>query len=229
MFKDGDDIFFSQLTKYKVYGSDGKSIGRIGDALLKKDNLSLSSLILYGSFLEEKLESVGLRDDVDPIVSVSDIQSEEIQEKKIIISKSKAEIPTTTSKWEAPADHWQFSKLKKIPVFGKDAKKIGTIIDICFHNDGLYTLVLGGGFLEEFLESIKIFPDKDLLVPSSSIKEIKNDQILLKESEIDLRTTLQSEITPQEVFKNRKIGFVQRGSTNLNIELARSRAQRGVP
>ncbi|MHA2364097.1 MAG: PRC-barrel domain-containing protein [Candidatus Hodarchaeales archaeon] len=214
MIKSGKDYFFSVLTKFKVLDSENKSLGRIGDALFSKD-LSLDSLILFGSIIEEKMEDIGLREDIDPIISVKDIVEEDIKGKKLKITKLKTQIPTTGKDWKPPEDLYQFTKLRKIPVYDKNEEKIGTIIDIAFHTDGTYTLVIGGSFLEEFLERIKIFADKDLLVPKKYIKEFSMEKIIVFHAKMELSTTIDEKINPDQIFADHKIGFVPRGYANI--------------
>ena len=71
MFKSATDYFFSELTKFKVVDNEGNNLGRVGDVLLNSEDISIDSLILFGSILEEKMEDIGLREDIDPIVSVA--------------------------------------------------------------------------------------------------------------------------------------------------------------
>lgn len=217
MLLDKKEYFFSHLTRMKVVDKDGKTVGKPGDALLDSETLQVKSLILFGSFLEEKMEDLKLKEDVDPIVPLGSIAEEKVSEKKIVLSEGHDQLEATSSGWTVPEGTIQFSKLKKVHVFDKDGNKIGTVIDIGYHEDGTYTLVLGGGFMEEFLEKIKVFADKDLLVPQKSISELGMDKITIKHSRKDLKTTIEENVAPEQIIAKHQVGFVPRGFSHQSF------------
>ncbi|MHA2362663.1 MAG: GNAT family N-acetyltransferase [Candidatus Hodarchaeales archaeon] len=190
--------------------SENKPLGRIGDALLTQD-LLLDSLILFGSIIEEKMEDIGLREDIDPIVSIQDIIEEDIENKIIKINKSKLTIPTTNNDWKPPDNVYQLSRLKNILVYDENGEKIGTIIDIVFHSDKTYTLVLGGEFLRIYLKQYEISSDINLLIPKRFIKEISHEKIII-EHDIDLKTTYRENIDLEKQFVQHQVGFISRPS-----------------
>ncbi|MHA2362676.1 MAG: hypothetical protein ACXAC7_01865 [Candidatus Hodarchaeales archaeon] len=193
-------LFLSYLKKFKVYDTDNVLLGQVGDILVNKSDLLPHSLILYGSFLEEKLEDIGIREDIDPIVSVNDISEIDNKEKIIRILKPRTEISTTDNNWQPPDDLYQFSKLKKIPVFNKRDKNIGSIIDIVLYSGKSYSLVINGNFLvpkgiikeislkkikttvfnKKELEGIKQFIIKHQITQKSLIKDYTLDKLIME-------------------------------------------------
>ncbi|MHA1962457.1 MAG: PRC-barrel domain-containing protein [Candidatus Thorarchaeota archaeon] len=83
-------------------------------------------------------------------------------------------------------------ELKKLDVFDSTNEKIGRITDFTFTFDGdlrLSQFILAGPRLEEFLEAIKVIPDKDPLF-SASVIEKMGDKIQLNTTVDTLCTTL---------------------------------------
>ena len=206
------NFFFSNLSQFKVEDKDGKALGKPGDALFSKD-MKIDSLILFGGLLEEKMEDLGLRENIDPIVPLSAIKSIDEKKRKIVLNVAKKELKTTNADYNAPEGLIQYIKLKKIPIFEKNNEKIGRVIDIFFNEKGGYSFIVGGSALEEFLEKVRIIPDKDLIVPGSSVTEI-SDKIKIKSAKSELITTLYENITdPQQYLGKNKVVFVPKNTS----------------
>ena len=212
MIKGMDDCLFSYLSNFKVIDKNNKEIGHVGDVLLDKNKLSINSLIVHGSFLEEKLEDLGVREDIDPIVPVNLISNVDQVKTTIKLSEEKGKLKTTTKNWKPSDDVYQFSRLKKTPVIDSTKKKIGSIIDIFWRSEDNYVLILGGGRLEEFLESIKVFADKDLIVPKANVSSFSYAEIILNVAEISLKNTIIENLDPTTLLKENRSGFIARGS-----------------
>lgn len=208
-----EDFFFSNLSQFKVEDKNGKIIGKPGDALFSKKDFSINSLILFGGILEEKMEDIHLRENIDPIVPLSTIASVDQKKKKIVLKVSKEDLKHTDNNFVAPDGLIQYIKLKKLGIVEKNHEKIGRIIDIFFQADGKYKFIVGGSGLEEFLEKIRVIPDKDLIVPGSSVKEI-SDKIVLNVDKYSLLSTLESTSPTKELLKAEKASFIPR-TTNL--------------
>lgn len=207
-----NDFFFSQLAKYKVEDKNGVTIGKPGDALLSTKDLSIESLILFGGMLEEKMEDIGLKENIDPIVPLTTIVSVDDKDKKIVLNVSKDDLKTTDNNYKAPDGKIQYIILKKLGIFSKDSEKIGRVIDIHFKQDGSYSLIVGGSGLEEFLEKVRVIPDKDLIVPKSAVTSIGSD-IKIKSNKKDLLSTLEdSKENPKEFLAVDKVAFIPRGT-----------------
>ena len=83
-------------------------------------------------------------------------------------------------------------QLKKADVLDSNGEKIGHIGDLTFKFDGglkLSQFILAGSAFEEFLEAVKIRPDRDLVFDASLIKRL-GDKVQLDTSRNNLKTTL---------------------------------------
>lgn len=83
-------------------------------------------------------------------------------------------------------------ELRKSDVVGSDGEKIGRIGDMTFTFDGnlkLSQFILAGPIFEEFLESIKVRPDKDPIFNASMIKKM-GDKVHLDTTRNSLKTTM---------------------------------------
>jgi sporulation protein YlmC with PRC-barrel domain len=85
-----DEVKFSELEKLDIFDKNQEKIGRAIDVDLDTDNRV--SIIVGGGFVEEKLEAIGLKDDVDIIVPSNVISS--IHD-SIQLSVSKDELDTS--------------------------------------------------------------------------------------------------------------------------------------
>ena len=85
-----NEVKFSELEKLDVFDKDQEKIGRAIDVDLDVDGSI--SLVIGGGFVEEKLEAIGLKDDVDIIVPSKVISSigDSVQ-----LTVSKDELDTT--------------------------------------------------------------------------------------------------------------------------------------
>ncbi|MDF1539879.1 MAG: hypothetical protein P1Q69_13345 [Candidatus Thorarchaeota archaeon] len=83
-------------------------------------------------------------------------------------------------------------ELRESDVVGSDGEKIGRIGDMTFTFDGelkLSQFILSGPVFEEFLESIKVRPDKDPIFNGSMIKKM-DEKVHLDTTKNGLKTTL---------------------------------------
>lgn len=186
MRTEGRGLLFSELSKFEVKDSENNIIGRVGDLLLDKSDLNVNSLILYGSKLEEKLEALHLRDDVDPIIPINIINRDLIKSAKIQTTITKDKIDTTYTGWKPPDDLLQFSKLKKTNVVDKNDKIIGRIVDMIFHSKEGYTFVIGGSKFIEFLHRFNLNHNHDLLIPQKYFTKCDYKQISISVDKTEL-------------------------------------------
>ena len=90
-------------------------------------------------------------------------------------------------------------ELRACDVVDSDGQKVGRINDMTFTFDGqlkLEQFVLAGSAWEEFLESVKIRPDKDPLFDASMIRRI-GDKVQLESNVNALKTTLDKGAIPK--------------------------------
>lgn len=181
-----EGVFFSQLSKYVVRDVNNKKIGHVGDLLFNKEDWSLNSFIIYGSFIEEKLEALRLKDDVDPIVPKEFIDNETVADKIIQITKPEHKLAKTFTGWEPKDEVHQFSKLKKLKVLDENGKDVGNVIDILFGGDGSKNLVISGSNLVQLFDPFHITHFNEILVPTRYITNITKKQISLSVSKEEL-------------------------------------------
>ena len=140
--------------------------------------------------VEELLESIKARPDIDPVCNVSDVES--ISD-KVYLKVDKDSLKKTVDPGVICETDLKFSQLGKLSIVDSDGLKIGNVIDLWFDKDSQLWLVLGGGFFEELLEKIRAQPDIDLLVPEDFIKSIGDGKITLNKTKFDLESTCQDE------------------------------------
>ena len=83
-------------------------------------------------------------------------------------------------------------EIRKADVVGADGEKVGNIDDMTFKFDGdlkLTQFILAGPAFEEFLEAIKVRPDKDPVFDATMIQAM-GDKIQLSTNRNSLKTTL---------------------------------------
>ena len=148
---EGEGLFFTQLSKYPVYDVNSKKIGKVGDLLLNRGDWSLNSMIIYGSFIEETLESLRIKEDIDPIVPPDLLDTSAFADKKVQLTLPDHQLTKTFTGWKPEDTVYQFSKLKKRKIYDENEVRIGYITDILFHGDGSKTLVVSGSILRQLL------------------------------------------------------------------------------
>ncbi len=185
-------IRFSQMMKKKVVDSTGKDIGTVNDFIVSytPNSVALKSIVLGGGRLEEFLESVGLRPDIDPVFQLDCIS--QIQEEIILITEGNS-LKTTHDKGTIDEGDMRLSKFSKLPIKDTDGMKVGNVIDVWFDLNGEPWLVAGGGSVEEVLERIGVQPDIDLLIPMEFIDTISKDEVRLKYTKFQLESTCEDE------------------------------------
>ncbi len=185
---------FSQIKGKSVIDADGKKIGRTIDFIVTftDDNwIDMKSVILGGSRVEELLESLGVKPDIDPVFQLDCIS--QIDEDAVRLAVPGDSLDETLDDGVIDERDIRMSELSKIKVTDADGFKIGNVIDIWFDASGELWLLLGGGFIEETLEKLKVQPDIDLLVPRAAVKSISRDDICLKWTRFQLESNAQDE------------------------------------
>ena len=140
--------------------------------------------------IEELLESIKARPDIDPVCNISDVES---VSDKVYLKVDKESLKNTVDPGVICETDLKFSQLGKLKIVDSDGIKIGNVIDLWFDTDSQMWLVLGGGFFEETLEKLRVSPDIDLLVPEEYIKKIDTDSITLHKTKFQLESTCEDE------------------------------------
>ena len=186
-------IRFSQLMKKKVVDSAGKEIGTVNDFVISytPKSVALKSIVLGGGRVEEFLESVGLKPDLDPVFQLDCISK--IHDKEIELITEGTTLKTTLDEGSISEGDMRLSKFSKMPIIDSDGMKVGNVIDVWFDLNGEPWLVVGGGLVEEALERIGVQPDIDLLIPMEFLENISDKEVKIKYTKFQLESTCEDE------------------------------------
>lgn len=189
--KIGESFSYSVLKKKKVIDNEGNTVGKnLLDVIFSPNLKEMTHWIVGGGFLEELMEDIKLKKDIDPVFSADSI--EEIY-KDIKLSVKKSELRAVIE-GGIPGSHYRFTDLSKMDVVDKNGSRIGNVIDAAFFDEDNLSFVIGGSTMEEFLEKIRVIPDVDLIVPSHNITSVKDNKISLNLTREMLATTVQADI-----------------------------------
>jgi len=186
------ELKYSDIRSKDVVDSNGDKVGEVMDWIfdLSNNKLELKYIVLGGGRIEELLESIGARPDIDPVVKLEDVDS--ISD-KVYLKVDADSLCKTIDPGVMTQTDITFSKLSDIKVIDSDGFKVGFIIDIWFDLDNVMWLLLGGGFFEELLERLRVQPDIDLLVPPNFIQTFTKNEIKLSISKFQLEATCKDE------------------------------------
>lgn len=186
------ELKYSDIRSKDVIDSKGEKVGEVMDWIFGcgENKLDLKYIVLGGGRIEEFLESIGARPDIDPVVRLEDIDS--ISD-KVYLKVDSDSLQKTIDPGILADTYFTFSKLTDVKVIDSDGMKVGFVIDVWFDKDNQMWLVLGGGFFEELLERLKAQPDIDLLIPPHFIESIEKTEIRLSISKFQLESTCEDE------------------------------------
>ena len=189
---------YSDIRGKDVIDSNGEKVGDIINCIvdISQNTIALKHFVLGGGLIEEFLESIGARPDIDPVCNVSDLDS--ISD-KVYLKVSKESLKKTIDPGVICETDLNFSQLGKLNLVDADGLKIGNIIDIWFDLSSRMWLVLGGGFFEELLERLNVQPDIDLLIPMDFIKSIDTHTITLHKTKFEIESTCESEYEKEKM------------------------------
>jgi sporulation protein YlmC with PRC-barrel domain len=186
------ELKYSDIRNKDVIDSDGEKVGEVIDWIFGcgENMLDLKYIVLGGGRIEEFLESIGARPNIDPVVRIEDVDS--ISD-KVYLKVNSESLKNTLDPGVLAETYLTFSKLSDIKVIDSDGIKVGFVIDIWYDKENVMWLVLGGGFFEELLERLGAQPDIDLLVPPHFIESIDKTEIRLSISKFQLESTCEDE------------------------------------
>jgi sporulation protein YlmC with PRC-barrel domain len=185
------------LKNCNIEDKNGVQIGRLLDAVfrLDKSGFTLTKFTVGGSRLEEILEDLGLKEDVDPVFPVEVISG--VSPKRIRLNVAKNELKQTSLHKDAIAkDEIKLSEISKFKVLDTDSQHIGNIIDLKFTGK-VANFIIGDGFMLELLEDAGLRADVDLLLAPEFIQQVEDNQIKLSRSKVEL----------EEIFDKHLPGF----------------------
>ena len=159
------------------------------------------------------LESVRIKPDRDLLLNASLISriGDTIQ-----LSTNVNSLKTTLDEGAISEDEIRWSDLKKMDIYDHDDVKVGRAVDIDFNLDGSASLVVGGGIIEETLESVGLKQDIGIIVPAKTIMSM-SDKIKLSVSRDDLKLTMNKALENPEVKKARELPNLR--GTALKVRL----------
>lgn len=206
----------SELRKKDVVDSTGRKVGHIGDLTFTFDKaLKLSQFVLAGPAWEELLESAKIISDRDPVFNASLIKK---MGDKVYLDTNANSLKTTLDKGAVRSSEIRLSKLEKLEIIDKDGAKVGHTVDVHFDTDGSASLIVGGSFIEEHLESAGIKRDIDIIVPATTIASI-TDKVKLMVSKEVLSKTVTDALKRKEpaAKKAKETKDVQRDVTKVRL------------
>jgi len=149
--------------------------------------LTLTKFVVGGSKIEEFLELIKLKKDIDPVFPVSVIERATPGRIKLNIEKDKLK-STYLDEDAIEVNEYKLTSLRKIPVFDNSNEKIGRVVDLKFDGNS-FQLILGDSVVTEWAESVGLTHDVDFLIAPSFINEFEKDKITLTENKVDLKST----------------------------------------
>ena len=202
-----------ELKSFDVLDSAGEMIGRIGDMTFtfSDGSLRLSQFILAGSKIEEFLESIRVKKDIDPVFDATLIGS---LGNPIKLNTAKNSLRTTLDDGAIPEGVHRLSELEDKDIIDSNGVKIGRAVDIDFDVDGSASITVGGGFFEEKLEDLGLIDDIDIIVPANVIQSI-GKRITLNVSRGNLKDNLDRALEDSELREYRKQLISDRDASEL--------------
>ena len=184
------NVKFSNMKNKPIVDSKGDKIGRIIDFhfTYTDGKMKFSSIVMGGSRIEEFLESIGAKKDIDPFFSIDLIDKYENDTLYLKVPYQKLTEPITLGDNE-----FRLSDLGDCDVIDIDANNIGKIKDVIFDDKHRPWLIVYGRFFAESFEKLGIKADIDPLIPPEFIKQLTKDVMTLKYSKMQLKTTAEQE------------------------------------
>ena len=90
-----------------------------------------------------------------------------------------------------PLANVRLSELQRKRVIDSAGTRIGHVNDIWLEQDGSFSLIVGGGFIQETLQRLHVRPEIDLLVPPEWIESVGADEIIRRWTRFQLESTCQ--------------------------------------
>lgn len=145
---------FSDIKNCNITDSEGNKIGRLLDAVFKHtiEGLHLTKFTIGGSVLEEMMEDMGLKEDIDPVFPVDVIEG--VAPSRIRLNVAQSKLKSTTIHDDAiEPNELKLSTLSKFKILDGKNEHIGNIIDLKFVSDMAHFIV-GDGFMLELMEDV---------------------------------------------------------------------------
>ncbi len=183
-------VRFSDMKNKDIVDSNGETIGRVIDFHfeLKDGKVIFKSIVMGGSRIEEFLERIGAKANIDPFFPLEVVDRYEPGKLHLKIPYEKLSEPVKIGQNEK-----LLSQLGKYSVVDCDGNTLGKFRDVIFDEKARPWFVVEGGFFEENFEKLGIRADIDPLVPPEFIDKITDKKIILKHTKMTLVTTAERE------------------------------------
>ena len=205
----------SSLKYKRVIDSDGNDIGTIKDAVINTKTLDLRGFVIHGSRMEELMETLKLRTDVDPLLSNDSI--EKFDNNLITLKVNKDKLSNAMAQGEIKEDEILFSQLRKISVYGKQNRKVGIFSDIFFDSQGTSSYSLGGQAFQKMIrdnncsKTLNYVVDSSLLTKTDGGYEINRE---IHELEKHMKLNLTNAVRDM-LIESEKDGIITEDERNL--------------
>lgn len=183
-------VTFSDLKNKEIVDSNDETIGRVIDFhfVLQDRKIIFTSIVMGGSRIEEFLERIGAKADIDPFFSLDLIDRYENGKLYLNIPYEKLTEPVKMGENEK-----LLSDIGKLAVIDPDGNNLGKTRDVVFDEKARPWFRVEGGFFEETFEKLGIRADIDPLFPPEFIDKITDDKIILKHNKMTLLTSAERE------------------------------------
>ena len=199
------------MKKKAIISPDGKKIGHIIDVVFDA-NFRLHSFIIGGSFWEEFRESIGIIDDIDPVIHVENIEEISSKEIKINLDKDKLKHKFDTDIF--PKNGYLYSNLKRKGIIDYYNRRIGKICNMVFLPCGEASFIVhcnkGKNFAPKGITS-----KWDLLLPSNVIELIDLENIKINVNAEGLENTLNDHLLDADAARSYLNSLEHKNSAEL--------------
>ncbi|MHA2296892.1 MAG: PRC-barrel domain-containing protein [Candidatus Hodarchaeales archaeon] len=187
-----DNESLSSLSLRKVVDGNGKTIGRIKDAIVNKKDLIFRGFVIHGSKWEEMLEDINIKQDVDPLITPDLVVT--INDSTIVLNKPENELPNAMAPGTLAENEMFLTDLRKIPLKDPSGKNIGILTDIFFEKDEKVAYQIDGKEFIIFLSQYFLSRDLNYVISPAKIKFME-DHYQLQETIRNIERELKLNMT----------------------------------
>ncbi len=187
----------SELRKKTVVCPDGKKMGRIIDVVFE-DNLNMHSFIIGGSFWEEFRESIGIIDDIDPVIPIEHVI--EVTKDEVRIDLTKEQCRHKLEKDVFPENAKMYSQMKRMNIVDYSNKPIGKICNMVFLPCGEPTFIVNANKTNIIPKGVT--SHWDLLIPHTHVEEMSSKYMKLNVNAEQLSLALNDKVLDADAARD---------------------------
>lgn len=159
----------SEIKKYTVIDNIGQNIGEPIDFGLNTKMMTAEVMVIGGGVIEELLEALELREDIDEYVFLDQIK--EVTESEIHLFISEADLQKTNNKGELSSNLIRFQQLLRKKVINSDEELIGEIRDMYLNDSNTFFILINSDFNAMMRSSYKYNQTFQFIIKSSMLTE----------------------------------------------------------